>query len=35
MTRVRSRLGFWISVLWPTAILTAIALVEEAGRRWD
>jgi hypothetical protein len=34
VARVRSRIASWIAILSPTSILTAIALAEEAGRRW-
>jgi hypothetical protein len=28
------RIRVWLRVVWPVAVLTAIALAEEAGRRW-
>jgi hypothetical protein len=29
-----SRIRRWFEVVWPLVVLTAIALVGEAGRRW-
>jgi hypothetical protein len=35
MVELRRRVRLWLRVVWPVAILIAIALAEEAGIRWN